>query len=61
MDDKTLFNEVFIRFASKHPELYFDGTYVYYGDSIRFCTEGFNLEYNLLRLTRLLNDEGELI
>ena len=37
------------------------GTLVYYKGECIFNTDGYNLEYNLLRLTKLLDDEGELL
>ena len=60
MNDKELFNAVFDNFAAKHRRLSMSGTLVYYKGECIFNTDGYNLEYNLLRLTKLLDDEGEL-
>lgn len=60
MDDKTLFNEVFKNFQSKYKGLNMVGTLVYYNGECVFNTDGFNLCYNLLRLTKLMKDAGEL-
>ena len=60
MTDKELFIEVFNRFQARHRNLSLSGTLVYYNRTARFNIDGFNLEYNLLRLTQLLDDEGEL-
>ena len=61
MNDKELFNAVFDNFAAKHRRLRMSGTLVYYNGECIFNTDGYNLEYNLLRLTKLLDDEGELL
>lgn len=60
MTDKELFIEVFNRFLVRHKGLTLSGTLVYYNHDCKFNIDGFNLEYNLLRLTRLLDEEGEL-
>ena len=60
MNDKELFLEVFNRFQVCHKGLVLSGTLVYYNREVRFNIEGYNLEYNLLRLCQLLDDEGEL-
>ena len=60
MNDKELFNAVFDNFSAKHPGLRLSGSLVYYKGECVFNTDGFNLEYNLLRLTQLLDDAGEL-
>ena len=60
MNDKELFIEVFNRFRVRHTGLMLSGTLVYYNREVRFNIEGYNLEYNLLRLCQLLADEGEL-
>jgi len=60
MNDKELFNEVFDRFAIRHPGLRLSGTLVYWRNECKFNIDGFNLEYNLLRLCQLLDDAGEL-
>ena len=60
MNDKELFIEVFNRFQVRHKGLTLSGTLVYYNRTCRFNIEGYNLEYNLLRLCQLLDDEGEL-
>ena len=61
MNDRELFNAVFDNFAAKHRRLSMPGTLVYYKGECIFNTDGYNLEYNLLRLTKLLDDEGELL
>lgn len=61
MEEKALFNEVFNNFVSKHPGLSMSGTLVYYNGKCRFNIDGYNLEYNLLRLTKLLDNAGELL
>lgn len=60
MNDKELFNAVFDNFAAKHSGLRQYGTLVYYKGECIFNTDGYNLEYNLLRLTQLLDDASEL-
>ena len=60
MNDRELFNAVFDNFAAKHHGLRMSGTLVYYRGECIFNTDGYNLEYNLLRLTKLLDEEGEL-
>ena len=60
MNDRELFNAVFDNFAAKHHGLRMSCTLVYYRGECIFNTDGYNLEYNLLRLTKLLDDEGEL-
>ena len=60
MNDRELFNAVFDNFAAKHHGLRMSVTLVYYRGECIFNTDGYNLEYNLLRLTKLLDDEGEL-
>ena len=59
MNDRELFNAVFDNFAATHHGLRMSGTLVYYKGECVFNTDGYNLEYNLLRLTKLLDDEGE--
>ena len=61
MNDRELFNAVFDNFAAKHHGLRMSSTLVYYRGECIFNTDGYNLEYNLLRLTKLLDDEGELL
>ena len=48
-------------FATKYYGLRLSGTLVYYKGECIFNTDGYNLEYNLLRLTKLLDEEGELL
>lgn len=60
MNDKELFLEVFNRLAEQYPGLSMTGTLVYYNGQCRFNIDGFNLCYNLLRLTRVIEDAGEL-
>lgn len=59
MDNKTLFREVFSNFQSDYPGLELRGYLVYYKGECKFTTEGYNLCYNLLRLTKLLEAAGE--
>lgn len=61
MSDKELFIEVFNRFQVRHSGLRLNGTLVYYHQDVCFNIEGYNLEYNLFRLCKLLDEEGELI
>lgn len=61
MTDKELFNEVFNRVVGKNTNLKMSGTLVCYKDVPQFNTDGFNLAYNLHRLTNLLEDIGEFI
>lgn len=60
MTDKQLFNEVFSNFQEKYRGLEMVGTLVYYKGEVRFNTDGYNLCYNLLHLTRTLEEGGEL-
>ena len=60
MTDKQLFNEVFSNFQEKYRGLEMVGTLVYYKGEVRFNTDGYNLCYNLLRLTKMLEAAGEL-
>ena len=59
MNDKELFKAVFDSIAARHSGLRMLGFVVCYKGVGVFTTEGYNLEYNLLRLTRLLEDNGE--
>ena len=61
MMDRGLFNAVYDNLAAIHRRLRMSGTLVYYKGECIFNTDGYNLEYNLLRLTKLLDDEGELL
>lgn len=61
MTDKELFKEVFDRIAGRNTNLKMSGTLVYYKGQPKFNTDGFNLAYNLHRLTNLLEDIGEFI
>ena len=60
MNDKELFMEVFNRLQETYRNLSISGTLVCWKGQARFNIEGYNLEYNLLRLCQLLDDEGEL-
>ena len=60
MNDKELFAEVFNRLAEQYPGLYMSGTLVCFNGKCRFNTDGYNLCYNLLRLTRVIDEAGEL-
>ncbi len=59
MTDKDRFNEVFETLSAKYRKLGIIGSIVYYDGKERFNTDGYNLGYNLYRLTSLLNDMGE--
>ena len=61
MTDRELFNEVFNNLSVRYKRLSMTGTIVCYGGREIFNTDGYNLEYNLLRLTKLLDDKGELL
>ena len=59
MNDKQLFNEVFDRLnKSCWNRLNMKGTMVCWEGEIKFNTDGYNLGYNLLRLTKLLEEKG---
>ena len=60
MSDKELFIAVFNRLAEQYPGLYLSGPLVCYNGKARFNIEGYNLCYNLLRLTRLIEETGEM-
>lgn len=60
MNDKELFITVFNRLAEQYRGLKLSGTLVYYNGTCRFNIDGFNLCYNLLRLTRVIEEAGEL-
>ena len=60
MNDKELFTEVFNRLAEQYPGLELDGTLVCYNGQCRFNIDGYNLCYNLLSLTRLIEEAGLL-
>lgn len=59
MTDKKLFSEVFENLSARHKRLSMTGTIVCYDGKERFNTDGYNLGYNLYRLTSLLNNMGE--
>ena len=59
-DDKQLFIEVFKNFQENYYGLEMRGTLVYYKGEAQFNTDGYNLCYNLLRLTKMLEEAGEL-
>ena len=61
MTDRELFNEVFNNLSVRYKRLSMTGTIVCYDGREIFNTDGYNLEYNLLRLTKLLDDKGELL
>ena len=61
MTDKELFKEVFDRIASKNSQVSMSGSLVCYKGQPKFNIDGFNLAYNLHRLTNLLEDIGEFI
>jgi len=60
MTDKELFYEVFENFSNTYKGLKMVGTLVYYKGECMFNIDGYNLCYNLLRLTKMLDDAGEL-
>ena len=60
MNDKQLFIEVFKNFQENYYGLEMNGTLVYYKGEVQFNTDGYNLCYNLLRLTKMLEEAGEL-
>jgi len=59
MNDKELFNAVFENLSARNSRLSMTGTIVCYDGRMMFNTDGYNLGYNLLRLTNLLNEMGE--
>ena len=61
MTDKELFKEVFDRTAGKNKNITMSGTLVCYKNQPKFNTDGYNLAYNLHRLTNLMNDIGEFM
>ena len=60
MTDRELFMMVFDNFTSKYKRLSLLGTIVCYNGKEEFNISGYNLCYNLLRLTKLLERNGEL-
>jgi hypothetical protein len=60
MNDRELFIEVFNNFQQRYQGLEMKGGLVYYNDECKFNIDGFNLCYNLLRLTEMLNNAGVL-
>ena len=61
MNDRELFNAVFDNFAAKHRGLRMSGTLVYYKGECIFNTDGYNLEYNVRGVNKVLAEEGELL
>jgi len=61
MTDKELFKEVFDRIAGRNTQVTMSGTLVCYKGEPKFNIDGFNLAYNLHRLTNLLEEIGEFI
>lgn len=61
MTDKELFIEVFNRVTGRNKSFKMLGTIVYFNDVPQFNTDGYNLAYNLHRLTNLLDDIGEFM
>ena len=59
MTDRELFNEVFNNLSARYKRLSMTGTIVCYDGREMFNTDGYNLGYNLDRLTDLLDDMGE--
>lgn len=60
MDEKRLFVEVFKNFQEHYSGLEMRGTLVYYRGECMFNIDGYNLCYNLLRLTKMIEEAGEL-
>ena len=60
MTDKELFKEVFDRIAGR-TSITMSGTLVCYKGEPKFNTDGYNLAYNLHRLTNLLDEIGEFM
>lgn len=58
MTDKELFKAVFQNFQKTYSNLEMEGTLVSYRGEVKFNTDGFNLAYNLHRLTNLLAEAG---
>lgn len=59
MEDRELFMEVFNNLRSSYRRLGICGTIVSYDDEDQFNIDGYNLAYNLYRLTRTLANHGE--
>ena len=55
MTDRKLFNEVFNNLSARYKRLSMTGTIVCYDGREMFNTDGYNLGYNLYRLTNILN------
>ena len=60
MTDKELFKQIFDRIAGR-TAITMDGELVYYKGEPMFNTDGYNLAYNLHRLTNLMEDIGEFM
>lgn len=60
MNDYQLFMQVFKNFQEHYRGLDMRGTLVYYKGECMFNIDGYNLCYNLLRLTKMLEEGGEL-
>jgi hypothetical protein len=60
MNDRELFIEVFNNFQERYQGLEMKGGLVYYNGECKFNIDGYNLCYNLLRLTEMLNNAGVL-
>ena len=59
MTDRELFNEVFNNLSARYKRLSMTGTIVCYDGREMFNTDGYNLGYNLYRLTNILNNMAE--
>ena len=59
MTDRELFNEVFNNLSTRYKRLSMTGTIVCYDGRKMFNTDGYNLGYNLYRLTNILNNMSE--
>ena len=60
MTDQALFEEVFSRITGKNG-VTMEGPLVCYKGDPKFNTDGYNLAYNLHRLTNLLEEIGEFM
>lgn len=59
MTDRELFNEVFNNLSARYKRLSMTGAIVCYDGREMFNTDGYNLGYNLYRLTNILNNMVE--
>lgn len=59
MNEKQIFDIVFAKLQKKHRRISMQGTLVCYDGRVVFNTDGYDLGYNLYRLTKMLNEQGE--